>query len=68
MDTALPVKATIEEIGTTALAREMGLPISTVHGWKEDDRIPGRGKLLELRITAFVAAVDRLKTAKDQAA
>jgi len=36
----LPVRATIEEIGLSKVAKEMGAPVSSVHRWKEADALP----------------------------
>ena len=60
----LPVAELIERHGTTNIANAMGLPISTVHGWKQANVIPGRGRLQKLKLEAFVAAVMALDQAK----
>jgi hypothetical protein len=64
MDSDLQVRATLEKLGTTAVAKAMGLPISTVHGWKDNDKIPGRGKAHDWRVSQFVAAVVRLSASQ----
>lgn len=60
MDTP-SIRETIEKHGTTAIAREMEIEISTLHGWKMADAIPGKGSLHELRAKAFWSAVKRLE-------
>lgn len=59
----LPIRATIDQLGTTEIANAMGLPISTVHGWKRDDAIPGKpgNALYEFKVRAFREAVRELK-------
>ena len=59
----LPVKATIEDLTPTAVAREMKLPISTVFRWMKSDRIPGTGAAHEWRRNQFEEAVKRLRAA-----
>lgn len=61
MSENLAVAKTIEECGTSELAREMGLPISTVHTWKRFNDIPGRGTVREAKIAAFNAAVKKVR-------
>ncbi len=58
------IKQTIEELTTTKVARAMGLPISTVHRWKEEDRIPGKDTTHDWRVAQFNAAVKKLRAAK----
>ena len=59
-----PVQATIKNLTPTAVAREMGLPISTVFRWMTNDRIPGRGTAHEWRVRQFEEAVEKLNAAK----
>lgn len=63
-----PVRKTIEALTPTKIAREMGVPISTVHRWMTEDRIPGRGASHEWRAAQFEAAAARLRaqTAADR--
>lgn len=58
---SLPVRDTINELTPTAVAREMGLPISTVFRWMKSDRIPGAGAAHEWRRAQFEDAVKRLR-------
>lgn len=58
---SLPVKATIQALTPTAVAKTMGLPISTVFRWMKSDRIPGKGPAHEWRRDQFEAAVKRLR-------
>ena len=60
----IPVQETIEKLTPTAVAREMGLPISTVFRWMKADRIPGTGAAHEWRRDQFEAAVKRLGSTK----
>jgi hypothetical protein len=62
------IKQTIAELTTTAVANAMGLPISTVHRWKMEDRIPGEGPQHEWRVAQFNAAVKKLRSVKAKAA
>lgn len=57
------IRDTIDQLGTTEIANAMGLPISTVHGWKRDDAIPGKPgtPLHEFKVRAFRDAVRELK-------
>jgi hypothetical protein len=57
----VPIRDSIEALTTTRVAREMGLPISTVHRWKEHDRIPGKGPSHDWRVSQFEAAVRKLQ-------
>lgn len=63
----IAIKDILKTYGTSAIARAMGLPISTVHSWKRKGAIPGseadedkRG-LYEMRVQALKAAVASLK-------
>lgn len=58
------IRQTIEELTTTEVAGAMGLPISTVHRWKMEDRIPGKGRQHAWRVAQFDAAVKKLRSAK----
>lgn len=58
------IRQTIEELTTTKVANAMGLPISTVHRWKMEDRIPGEGPQHDWRVAQFNAAVKKLRGAK----
>jgi len=58
------IRQTIEELTTTKVANAMGLPISTVHRWKMEDRIPGEGPQHEWRVAQFDAAVKKLRAVK----
>lgn len=58
------IRQTIEELTTTEVARAMGLPISTVHRWKMEDRIPGEGSQHDWRVAQFEAAVKKLRATK----
>lgn len=57
----ISVRETIATYGTSAIAEAMGLPVSTIHGWKTDNAIPGKGILHEMRVQAFAKAVKALK-------
>lgn len=57
----LPIQATIKELTPTAVAREMGLPISTVFRWMNEDRIPGRGPAHQWRVERFEQAVRNIR-------
>ncbi len=59
----LSIRDTIDELGTTEIARAMRLPISTVHGWKTENAIPGKPDrpLHEFKVRAFRDAVRELK-------
>jgi hypothetical protein len=61
------IRQTIEELTTTKVANAMGLPISTVHRWKMEDRIPGEGPQHEWRVAQFDAAVKKLRSVKVKA-
>lgn len=63
----IAIKDILETYGTSAIARAMGLPISTVHSWKRAGTIPGfdadedkRG-LYDMRVQALKVAVASLK-------
>jgi uncharacterized protein YjcR len=63
----IAIKDILETYGTSAIARAMGLPISTVHSWKRANAIPGadapegsRG-LYDMRVQALKAAVKALQ-------
>lgn len=58
------IRQTIEELTTTKVANAMGLPISTVHRWKMEDRIPGEGPQHDWRVAQFNAAVKKLRAVK----
>lgn len=57
---SLPVRATIKKLGLSAVAREMNLPVSTLHRWMDEDRIPGRSVAHRWRVQQFETAVARL--------
>ena len=57
----LPVRDTIRELRLTRVARQMGLPVSTVFRWMREDRIPGRGRAHQWRVAQFEAAVAALR-------
>jgi len=57
----LPVRDTIRELRLTRVARQMGLPISTVFRWMAEDRIPGKGAAHQWRVARFEAAVAELR-------
>jgi len=57
----LPVRATIRELSLSRVARQMGVPVSTVFRWMTDDRIPGKGRAHEWRVAQFEAAVAALR-------
>jgi hypothetical protein len=57
----LPVRTIIKELGLSAVAREMNLPVSTLHRWMDEDRIPGRSVAHRWRVQLFEAAVARLR-------
>ena len=59
----LPVHDTIKELTPTAVAREMGLPISTVFRWMNENRIPGRGPAHDWRVERFEEAVGKIRAA-----
>lgn len=58
---SLPVRTIIKELGLSAVAREMNLPVSTLHRWMDEDRIPGRSVAHRWRVQQFEAAVARLR-------
>lgn len=57
----LPIHDTIKKLTPTLVAREMGLPISTVFRWMNEDRIPGRGPAHQWRVERFEEAVNKIK-------
>ena len=57
----LPVRDTIRELRLTRVARQMGLPVSTVFRWMTEDRIPGQGRAHQWRVAQFEAAVAELR-------
>jgi antitoxin component of RelBE/YafQ-DinJ toxin-antitoxin module len=56
----LPIRATIKRLKPSVVARQMGLPISTVFRWMNADRIPGRNTPHEWRVKQFEKAVAEL--------
>lgn len=52
-----PVKDTLEQLGTTKVAKAMGFPISTINEWKTNDKIPGKGPLKAFRVSKFKEAI-----------
>ena len=64
----LPVRDTIRELRLTRVARQMGLPISTIFRWMTEDRIPGRGAAHQWRVARFEAAVAELRAEEQQRA
>ena len=62
----LAVRATINELGLTTVARKMDLPTSTIFRWKSEDRIPGRGPAHQWRVAQFEAAVAALRAEHQQ--
>jgi hypothetical protein len=65
MTNTFSVRESIAKFGTSAIARAMGVGISTVHGWKQADALPGGDRvggrgLYEQRLKAFREAVQRL--------
>lgn len=38
---ALPIRKTIKHLKLSKVAKEMGVPVSTVFRWREADSIPG---------------------------
>lgn len=67
---AIPVRSIISDVGTSALARQMGLPITTLHQWKQNDRIPGApaSGMHKFRVEQFLAAVRKLRSQQKKAA
>jgi hypothetical protein len=59
----IPVRATIKELGLSAVADATGLPVSTIFRWKEQDRIPGGGAAHQIRRDLFEKAVKELRRA-----
>lgn len=57
----IPIRKNIEELTPTAVAREMGLPISTIFRWMTEDRIPGKGAAHAWRVREFETAIARLR-------
>lgn len=51
----------MNRIGLTPLARQMKIPISTLDGWKREDRIPGTGASKQWREALFWEAVTNLE-------
>lgn len=66
--TSVSIRETIDALGTTEIANEMGLSISTLHYWKMSDAIPGRGPMREARVKIFQAAVKAVERRKKKAA
>lgn len=65
MTKTISVRDCIAELGTSAIARAMGVGVSTVNGWKQADALPGGDRptnrgLYEQRLKAFQVAVHRL--------
>jgi len=58
------IQQTIKELTPTAIAKAMGLPISTVFRWMKEDRIPGEGVSHKWRRDQFDAAVKQLRRTK----
>ena len=56
-----PVRDTIRELRLSRVARQMGLPVSTVWRWMAEDRIPGKGRAHAWRVAQFEAAVAALR-------
>jgi hypothetical protein len=65
---ALNLTEIFETYRTTHLAEAMGLPITTVHGWKQANAIPGKGILREMRVQALKTAIKSLKNKKRKVA
>lgn len=66
MEAPFSVRQTIETHGTSVIARTMGVGVSTVHGWKMADALPGAERtdkrgLYEQRLKAFREAVKALE-------
>jgi len=51
------VAESIERHGATKVAKAAGYPVTTIHRWKSEDRIPGKGKARELRERELKAAI-----------
>jgi len=62
----LPVRKTIEKLTISRLAKAMDLPVSTIHRWKEADRIPGKKGSHQIRVAQFEAAVAELEAQDGQ--
>lgn len=59
------VQQAIEKYGVTKVARASGFPVSTIHRWCQDNRIPGKGKAKEFRERELKAALATLKALAD---
>ncbi|KAF0097841.1 MAG: hypothetical protein FD144_4790 [Rhodospirillaceae bacterium] len=60
MDPSDTLATAIDRLGLTPIARKMGIPISTLDGWKKNGRIPGRGAAKQWREALFWGAVKEL--------
>jgi hypothetical protein len=65
------IARTIKKYGVSRVARASGYPISTIHRWYTENKIPGTGKAKELRkreLLAAFAALDAAGAADTRAA
>lgn len=58
------VARSIENYGVSRVAKATGYPISTIHRWAKQARIPGKGKAKELRERELLAAFAELPRKK----
>lgn len=54
------VARSINDYGVSRVAKATGYPISTIHRWATEARIPGKGKAKELRERELLAAFAEL--------
>lgn len=56
----VPIRETIKKIGAAEIAAASGFPLTTICRWRDEDRIPGKGRAHEWRVREFEAAVARI--------
>lgn len=60
----MEVARCIKKYGVSRVAKASGYPVSTIHRWFKQDRIPGNGKSKELRQDALASAFAALKASE----
>lgn len=63
----MQVARTIKKYGVSRVAKASGYPISTIHRWYRENRIPGTGKAKEIRKRELLAAFAALAEQSDAA-
>jgi hypothetical protein len=56
----VPIRETIRKLGAAEIAATSGFPLTTICRWRDEDRIPGKGRAHEWRVREFEAAVARI--------